>query len=264
MNLKNLILTPVIILLTGCDEKKLDQTLIDQLWIKTVEITEIDPKTPKPEIVILDEDLYQKILRKDCESKSGRSKENCLADRKELEDSILLKTGKGYESRYGGYMQIDQKILSENCGEYSEKEKRKQCKADKLTQLNAGEVLGRSFLVNDYIEIYHRNILSYLDGWDQYYTCYHLPFSYDEKESFFYGVIAHEMLHVALYKKNIDSDDHHRMMRDKYMDPLLNFISDYKKTDRNGFHRKMTFDCLDAGIAEDEASKRINSRQNSK
>ncbi len=263
MNLKNLALASVLILTAGCDEKDLDQVLVDQLWTKTVEITGIDPGTPKPDLGMLDEDLYHKILRTECESKSGGSKEDCLADRKELEDSVLPKTGKDYASRYAGYLQADRKILNENCGEYSDKTKKSQCEADKVSARGSGNILGRAFLGNNYVEIYYENIWSYLRRRDEYYASYHLPFSYEEKEGFFYSVIAHEMLHIALHIKGADSDDHHRMMRDTYMDPLMNLISDYENAGRKGYHREMAFSSLEVGINGDEASKRIKNRENS-
>gem|GEM_PF-2769392 len=253
----------VIILIGGCNEMELDQTLIDQIWIKAVEITGIYKNMPKPDIAIMEEDLYHKILYLECESKSGKSGEKCLERRKELEDSVLLKTGKPYSERYAGYIQADRKILTEDCGKYPEKDKKKQCEADKLSKRSTGKILGRAFLGDNYLEIYHGNIWDYLDRRDRYYAAYRLPFSYTEKICFFYGIVGHEMLHAALHSLGVDVNEQHRQMHDKYMDPLLNFISDYEKADRKGFHREMIFGSLEVGIDGDEAAKRIRNRQNS-
>lgn len=262
MNLKKLMLASVFILIGGCDEQEVDQALVDKLWTKTVEQTGIAKDSPKPEIAIMDEDLYHKILDFECESKSGKSQEKCLEDRKELEDSVLLKTGKSYEQRYAAYIRSERSVLNEDCSKYSDKKKEKQCKADKLSKRSVGKILGRAFLGDRYLEIYYGNIWDYLDRRDRYYTAYHMPFSYAEKVCFFYSVVAHEMLHSALHTARVDVLDQHKQMHDKHMDPLLNFISDYEKADRKGFHRELAFGSLEVGIEGDEAAKRIRNRQN--
>ena len=268
MNLKKLALASVLILTGGCNERELDQDLVNKIWAKTIEVTEISDKgLIMPEMKLMSVDLYQKILKMDCESESGDSKTDCLAGRKELEDSVLQKTGKDYKARYSGYVRSERNVLAENCESYSDKEKKKQCESDKLSKKNLIKILGRAFLAHHYVEIYYENIRGYLDRREKYYAYYHIPFTYGERESFFYSVIAHEFLHVALYwKKNpdgssIDIDDHHKLMKEKYMDPLLNFISDHQKTARKGLHREFAFGSLEVGIESDEASKRVRSRQ---
>lgn len=266
MNLKNLMLASIFVLMGGCDDKELDQALVDKLWAKTVEVVGIDPATPKPEIVMMDEDLYREILRKDCESeKSDEAEQECVLERKEMELSVLAKTGKNYEYRYGAGIWSDRALLAENCEKYADKERRKQCEADKFDRKNS-KALARAFFRQRYVEIYYPLIRSYLYDYDRYYTRNRLTFSYGEKLGLFDSVIAHEMLHIALYEKKdadgkpIDPDDHHQLMRDKYMDPLLDFISDYEGTDRNGLHRDLAYGSLDAGIAGDQAIKRIKAR----
>lgn len=259
MYFKKLSFVAILLLTAGCDEPELDQPLVDQLWVKTVEVTGISPETPKPEILLLDSDLYQEILNLSCESKQGKSNEACLAERKEIEDSVLAKTGKKYQSRYEAYIQTERNFVNEDCEKYSDKERKDQCNADKPSRQTGTMVLGRAFLADDYIEIYHKNI--YKSIWNH---LDHALISNARKESVFYSVIAHEMLHVALYKKNIDANEHHRLMRDTYMDPMINFISDYKKIPRDGFHRKLAYGSLEVGVTGDEEWKRINARKNSR
>ncbi len=261
MNLKKLALASAIVLMAGCDEKELDEVLVGQLWNKCVETVKIDPKSPKPDIMMMEDDLYLEIVKMNCESAPEDAKKDCLTERKELENSVYWKTGRTYDFLYAKYANADRNILHEDCEKYSGKEKKKQCESDKLSGKNTGKILGRAFLADNYLEIYYREILDYLDKRGQYYAYYHLPFSYGEKQSFFYGVVAHEMLHVALTSKGVDANSQHREMRDKHMEPLLDLISDYEKTDRKGYHREMTFGSLDAGIAGDEAAKRIKRRQ---
>ena len=124
MNLKNLALSLAIVLMAGCDEKDIDQKLIDNLWAEVVKITELKADTPKPEINFMDRDLYQEILLMNCESKSGDKKENCLADRKELEDSVLMKTGKPYSIRYGGHIDVEREYSYEDCKKYPDENKK--------------------------------------------------------------------------------------------------------------------------------------------
>ena len=259
MYLKKLSLVVILALTAGCDEIEPDKVLIDQLWTKTIAVVGIDPETSKPEIALLEKDLYQEIYQLNCESKSGKSNESCLAVRKDLEDSVLAKTGKNYQSRYEGYIKSERNFLDEDCEKYSDKGKKEQCKADKPSKKTGNMVLGRAFLADDYIEIYYSNI--YKSTWN---NLDHALVGNAKKESYFYSVIAHEMLHVALFKKNVDVNEHHRLMRDKHMDPMINFISDYKETDRDGFHRKLAFGSLEVGIAGDETLKRINERKNPK
>ncbi len=262
MNLKKLALASIIVLMAGCDEKELDQTLIEQLWNKTTEVTGIDRKTPKPDIMMMDEDIYLEILKMDCESVPETKKADCLSSRKEMEDSVYGKTGRAHGFLYAKYIIADRNILREDCGKYSDKNKRKQCEADKLSGKN-GMILGRAFLADNYVEIYYRKIRDILDKFSRYYASHGSPLDYGESNCYFYSIIAHEMLHIALTAKGVGSNDQHREMRDKHMDPLLNLISDYNKTDRKGYHREMAFSSLEAGINGDEAKKRIKERQKS-
>lgn len=263
MNLKNLALAPIIVLMAGCDEKDIDQTLINNLWTETKKVTGLKSDTPKPEINFLDEDLYQKILFTNCESKSDNRKKNCLQDRRELENLVLEKTGKPYEIRYARHIAAERAYCYEDCEKYSDESKKSQCKADSFSRRNFRKILGRSFLPDHYLEIYYENIFRYLYKYREYYKYYNLGLSYAEEESFLYSVIGHEMLHEALYLMGIPANDQHQRMKDKYMDPLLNYISDYEKTDRNGYHRDLAFGGLDAGIKIDEIDKRIQERKNS-
>lgn len=259
MNLKNLSLASLLLIMAGCDDAQIDQALVDQLWTKAIQVVGINPETSKPEIVMIEDDLYAKILQLNCESLSGKSSEDCLTERKELEESVLPKTGKNYQERYAGYIRTERDMMTEDCEKYSDKEKKDQCKADKPSKQNDYTVLGRSFLADDYVEIYYKtiqkNIWAHLD---------HAFIGNAKKEASFYSVVAHEMLHVAMHKKNIPAIDHHRLMRDTYMDPMINFISDYKKIDRNGFHRKRAFSSLEVGVASDEEWKRLNERKNAR
>ncbi len=260
MNLKKLAMASIFVLMGGCNEADVDAVLIDKIWIETVKTVGIDSATQKPEVIIMKEDLYRKILRKNCESKSGGSKEECLRDRKELEASVLAVTGKNYTDRYSEGISSERKFLYENCEAYADKGKRRQCESDKHMKINA-KVLARAYLPQRYIEIFYYYIQSISSDYDKYYqNRYHLSFSYAQSESFFYGIIAHEMLHIAMHIKNIPTLDHHQLMKDKYMDPLLKFINEYEKSDRDGFHRDMIYIGLDAGIAGDEAAKRIINR----
>lgn len=249
MNLKNLSLAAAISLTAGCAVKDPDQAFIDRLWNQTIKVTGIPRKTSKPEIVMLDEDLYRVILEKNCEFETEASKASCLTERKKLEDSVLLKTGKKYSAVYDWYMQIDRKTLEKNCEKSADVEKKMLCGKAKLYRPSSIKILGRTYLRNHYIEIFRTDINACIA---------YLPVSSAEKESFFYDVIAHEMLHAAMRIKKIDAIDHHRLMRDKYMEPMTDFISDYEKTGRNGFHRKNTFSSLELGIASDEKWKQDN------
>lgn len=264
MNLKNPILAlAVILLMAGCDDKDIDKKLTDNLWIEVVKITGLKANTPKPEINFMDSDLYQEILLMNCESMSGDKKENCLTDRKELENSVPVKTGKPYAIRYGRHIDVERGYLFENCKKYTDENKKNQCVTDNFSRRGFLKILGRSFLPDHYLEIYYKNITDHLYKYSQYYKYYNLDFSYREQEAFFYSVILHEMLHEALYLLGIPANDQHQKMRDKYMDPLLNYISDYENADRKGYHHDMAFGSLDAGIKLDEVDKRIQNRKNS-
>lgn len=256
-----------ILLLGGCKEEELDPELTKKLWAKTVEVVGIDAATPLPEMMMMDEDLYKKIILMDCENgdDSEVERQECREDLRKLEDSVLQKTGKNYPYRYGGAVLADRRILSEKCENYSDDERRKQCEADKFQKRNSN-VHARAFLSQNYLEFYYLKIRSFLSGYDGYYARYKIPFTYNEKESYFVYIQAHEMLHIAIYLKIavdgklISIDDHHRLMKDKYMGPLLDMISDHYGIDRNGIHRELAMKSLDAGISSDEASKRIKER----
>lgn len=246
MNLKNLSLAAILGLTAGCAVKDPEAAFIDLLWKQAVKVTGIPGKTPKPKIVMMDEDLYEKILGKNCEFEPEESKTACLTERKKLEDSVLLKTGKKYSAVYEWYMRADREDLKKACDKSADAEKNRACAKKELYRPISIKTLGRTYLRNHYIEIFRADIN---------FCLAYIPVSSAEKESFFYDVVAHEMLHAAMRVKRIDPSDHHRLMRDRYMEPMTDFISDHKKTDRNGFHRKNTFNSLDLGIAADEKQK---------
>lgn len=86
------------------------------------------------------------------------------------------------------------------------------------------KVLGRAFIGQNKVEIYMENIDSALWDWSVYYERYGVQFSYEEKKIYFYSVVAHEFLHIALHEKGIETLDHHQLIKN-YEPQTIEFIS---------------------------------------
>lgn len=245
MYFKNLILAASV-LTTACEKKSADKVFIDSLWKKTVQVTGASNRTKEPYIAIMDEDLYQTILMKDCEFENGEAQKTCLAERKKLEDSTLKKTGKDYTEVYVWYINLDRMMARAECLKFRDNPAKRRC-VEKFLGKPAGlRTLGRTYARNNYIEIYRNEIQGFIR---------YLPISSGAKNTFYYGIIAHEMIHAALISKGAPALDHHRLMRDKYIGPLMDFISDHEKTDRSGFERMLILGSIETGIALDEKKK---------
>ena len=141
--------------------------------------------------------------------------------------------------------------MNENCKNYEKKE-RKQCKKDQ-ERLNdfSGKAMGRAFFSHNRIEIYFYEIEFYTPN----------SFSYREGEVYFYSTIAHEFLHIALYKKAVPTGDHHSIMLVKnYLDNLIDFLSTRLELKNNSDPKERSFKSLERGIKNDWAENQTLKR----
>ncbi|MBI3046382.1 MAG: hypothetical protein HYY86_02505 [Candidatus Harrisonbacteria bacterium] len=195
MNLKKLarsaLLLPVIVL-SGCEEWKSDEQLIQNIWKEAVKITEIDPNTPMPQVIFL-----------------------------------------------------------------------------KKTEPKA---LGKFFYEYNKAEIYLGSITEFIwkaqDAYQKSDGTSGYDFSHKEIEASVYNTVAHEMLHGALYLKDVPGNLHHRQMKEKgYLLPVLSYINDYFKINdgfkshRNGYHVNLSMQSLTKAIDEDEEEKREDDKK---
>ena len=257
--MKKIWLIPLMALLLGCDEKP-NQEIINKIWIKTLEVTQIAPDTPIPEILFLEKDFYNEIMKNNCSLLAGRKKTACENDLKEINKQLTIATGKNSEELYGKYFEYGRKITNENCGSY-DGEAKEQCKQDKKNIRSGENALGRTFFSDNRIEIYPQKINKNIRAWDDYYEKNYNPFSYGQHQAFFYGIIAHEMIHIALFKKEIPANNQHKEMGDKeYLGKLLEFISETLKTSKDGAHKDLIMKSLEKGIEIDGAEERAEKR----
>ncbi len=263
MNLKKLLLLILLLPLAGCWEKEIDEPLIRDIWQEVVRVHRLDPKTPMPEIAFLEEDIYRKLVRKDCSGYKGSRKEDCLEDRKELEEKAEEMLGRDYDEIYKEYVEAEWRFLREDCSQYQDKKKIKQCKKDKKRIENDdGKVFGRAFFGHYRAEIYPLEIYEWLASYERYYRRNFISFSYLEQEAYFYGVIAHEDEHLALNKLGVPaSDQHKQMLESGSFVKILDFISKRLDIREGGIHRELSIKSLKHGIEGDEVQKRIQNRE---
>ena len=257
--MKKIWLIPLMALLLGCDEKP-NQEIINKIWIKTLEVTQIAPDTPIPEILFLEKDFHNEFLKNNYSLFGGRKKTACENDLKEINKQLTIATGKNSEELYGKYFEYERKIMNENCESYNGNAK-EQCEQDKKNILSGANALGKTFFFDNRIEIYPQKINRTVWTWDDYYKKNYNPFSYSQNQAFFYGIVAHEMIHIALFKKGIPANNQHKEMRDKeYLGKLLEFISETLKTSKDGACKDLHMKSLEKGIEIDEITKKAEER----
>ncbi len=175
--LKLLVLLLPAMALSGCEEWKADQALVENIWKKTVEVTSLPAETPMPRVEFLP--VY--------DPKKERALGRCY---------------------YGG---------------------------------NDGR-----------LEIYLKGIVSNIwkcrdrGGWN---------ISYKEGEVITYAVMAHEMLHHALFLKGVTVYRQHKAMQELgYMEKMVDFISQCFQIHPDGYQKEFTLKGLGAGVRKDEKS----------
>ncbi|MDO8429778.1 MAG: hypothetical protein Q7S73_00215 [bacterium] len=95
----------------------------------------------------------------------------------------------------------------------------------------------------------------YENNWshDKYYAYYHIHFSYKHKRAMFYGTVAHEMLHHALFLKGRSNNHEHQLMKDeKLIEKMMDLISDHLKLPKDGIQKEPPLRSLDRGIKLDK------------
>jgi len=237
------------------------QQLIYRIWDQTAKLTGINPDTPMPEIFFLERDFYSELLEKNCSLYEGDKKNDCEEDVKEIDKQLKIIFGKDHKETYGQYLDYQWKMINENCGSYGDRIK-KQCEQDKeKISATIGMALGRTYCLENRIEIFPKKISKCMWAWSDYYERNYSRISFEERSAFNFGVIAHEMLHIALYLKGIPARNHHQEMKDKkYMENLSDFISGELDTPKEGAHKELHIKSLERGIESEEAQKRIRER----
>jgi hypothetical protein len=264
MNLKKLSIAILLFSTAGCDEKEIDNSLVELIRKKAAVEAGIQPDTFHPKITFMDEDLYAQFLKLNCGQYSNGTarKAHCEEKLQGLKDKVLITLGEPYEDLYENYVESDLRVINEDCSKY-EKEKRSQCKSDKekIVGYNT-KVLGRAYYRNR-AEIYLNPIQDILNNWNEYYRRNYTSLSFGEREAYMYSTAAHEALHLAYYHKGI-LEDHHRLMKESgALERMLDIISDYLKIDRRGYHKDLKMKSLQRGIEEEGAKKRSKERQES-
>lgn len=120
------------------------------------------------------------------------------------------------------------------------------------------KVLGRAFIGQNRIEIYTENIDSALWTWSNHYERYGIQFTYEEKEIYFYSVVAHEFIHIALHEKGIDSLDHHQIIKN-YEPQTIEFIAKEMGAEDCSLIKQMKERAAEQWIKDDELKKKKRS-----
>ena len=247
--------------LVSCEGEELNQQLIDELWKETIRITDIKPGSPMPTIYLMENDLYNQLLRHNCSILSGEEKSDCEEELISIDADVAVKFGKTREEIYGDYLKSEWKLHNENCDAYDGKNK-SQCLKDK-NYFFSTIALGRAFLTHRRIEMYYNVINDAGWNWSRYYESVRINFTYDEKLSYFYNIVGHEMLHIAFSEKGIPTEKHHKLMLEgKYLEKLIDFISKKADVYKDGPHKEISLRSLKLGIERDETLIRIKERLN--
>lgn len=227
MNLKNsragiVAMIMPLIFLSGCNfEFETDQELVNKIWLKALEITGLPADTPLPEIAVMEEDIYGKLLEKDCES---------CEDFQKLKNRVKELTGKSYEEIY------------------------KECvEAERSLGRRPPKALGRAFPKTGRVEIYIVRIFNNLMILEDKYG---VRWTNEEWNALAYSTFGHEMLHSALFRKGIPGKYHHEYMKELRLEKdLMAVISDHFGLPRKGLHMELPLRWLDAAINLDEKRK---------
>lgn len=257
------ILLPIIAL-TGCEEEQVDWVLVNNIWKAALKETNLPAEAPMPEISFLNEDFYAELLKKDCGRFEGRKYERCREKVAEIKEKLKLSLGRTYDELYYGYVENEQQIINEDCSQYEEDSEKKECRRDKqkLRGDYNWKVLGRAYFGKNRVEIYIPEIEDTIQSWDAYYRRNYSSFNYDEQRCYFYNTIAHELMHIALFKKGYLANDHHRVMKEPgAFINVLDFISRHFETSAEGVHKKLAIRSLERGMEGDEIENRIMQRQ---
>lgn len=261
MNLKNLFWISPIAALLACahflryEEDKIDQELVGEIWAEVAKKTNVDRDMGIPKIAFLERDFYSDLKKLHCKFLKEGAEQKCLSQREELFLIVRRKYGKPVESLYLAYSSFEW-ALAENCSQYS-KERKKGCESDQ-EKIYGGKALARIFFGNSRIELY----LEELENNFRSYQNFHNQWFHKEEQVFFYGTVAHELLHYAYWKNGIDSLEHHKLMKEsKDLETILNLLSRRLEVKPDEIHKYLHLRSLELGIEGDEAEKRVRERK---
>ncbi|MBI4992232.1 MAG: hypothetical protein HZB99_03370 [Candidatus Harrisonbacteria bacterium] len=265
MHLKKIwriILLLPILTLASCDEEQVDTVLVQDTWKKILKLTDLPPNTPLPEIVFLKEDFYYQLLMRDCEQYENGKKTRCEKNRQVIESRASAVLGQPANNLYQDYLRSEYRILREDCSRYQNKKDRKQCKSDKNRIIDSAQgILGRAFLNQNRAEIYVEEIAETLYHWENYYRRINNDISYEESGVYFYGTVAHEMLHLAFSRRGIPTNQHHKLMKVSGMlEKLTDFLSTRLGAFKNGPQKDLKIKGLGIAIENDEVYDRTIKR----
>lgn len=262
MNLKKLILFLPFAALFSCahyqsyQEKEIDRKLVDEIWKEVARLTKTDPDASIPKIAFMEDDLYHELKKLHCKFLDEAAEQECLLKRENIFRGVNQKYGKSVGELYFYYLPSEWD-LAENCSKYP-KEKIKKCEEDQGKIYDTG-ALARIFFSSSRIEMY----LAELKDNFRSYQNFHNRWFREEEKVHFYGTVAHELLHYAYWKKGIDSNEHHKLMKEsKDLETILDLLSRRLEAKPDSIHKYLHMRSLELGIEGDEAENRVRERKN--
>jgi hypothetical protein len=261
VNLKKLILFLPFAVLLSCahllryEEDGIDKELVGEIWKEVARLTKTDSDTSIPRIAFMENDLYHELKKLHCKFLDEAAKQECLLKREKIFQGLNQKYGKSVGGLYLYYLESEWG-LAEDCSKYP-KEKIKKCKEDQR-KIYDTTALARIFFGSSRIEMY----LAELKDNFRAYQNFHNQWFRGEEKVHFYGTVAHELLHYAYWKKGIDANEHHKLMKEsKDLETILDLLSRRLEANPDSIHKYLHMRSLELGIEGDEAEKRIRERK---
>lgn len=147
----------------------------------------------------------------------------------------------------------------EDCSKYLESSQKEQCEKDNKEMEDSG-ALACASLGPEKIEIYTEDIAQSF----KYYQNRENKWMKKEKSAFIHGVIAHEMLHIALWRIGRRQDHHKIMMDERLLEKMLELMVErFGSYDLKLVKELIIEKSLAKGISQDEAEKRRKEREKS-
>ncbi|MDE2001188.1 MAG: hypothetical protein KGI60_01310 [Patescibacteria group bacterium] len=230
--------------------------LVADIWQCVTVITHPDDIS-MPEVRYLKRDYFTELASHDCERENGMLRKLCSAQRAEIRKQAVAELGENYVRSYDPWIARQLVFTRYDCASSADPHQRSACRTNRKNLTDGYYfALARTFLTPDRIEIYQRKIDDNNEEWDKIYKSMDVSNSYYEDVAFLYVTIAHEMIHVALGRRNVDILDQHAMMHDRhYLQAVSNAISDSLRIDRGGNHWERALSSLRAGEEVDATAK---------